>query len=322
LSSVQKGPTWLPKFWRKADPVHAAVEGETLKLNPDPGDAPSAPAPTAAGLPPRIHPLACVDPRAQLANDVEVGPFCVIGPDVAIAAGTKLLAHVTVMGQTTIGTDNVIYPNAVLGAPPQDKKFKGENTRLEIGNQNHIREGVTLHTGTVQGGGLTRIGNNNLLMVGTHLGHDVFVGDNCVMANTVMIAGHVHVKNNVVLSGCVGIHHFVTVNDYVYASGMIKITHDVPPYVKIDEGDRIRAVNSLGLRRNGFSEDDISAVEQAIFKLFLDRKRPPQSKVVEQLTTGEFAHLGANPHVQRVLEAMRLRSLHKHGRYLESLRNA
>jgi UDP-N-acetylglucosamine acyltransferase len=137
-----------------------------------------------------------------------------------------------------------------------------------------------------------------------------------------MIAGHVHVKNHVVLSGCVGLHHFVTVDDYAYAGGMIKITHDVPPFVKVDEGDRIRAVNSLGLRRNGFAEEDVQALEQAVFKLFLDRRRPPLTKVMADLETGEFAHLGANPHVKRVLEFLRRRSTHRHGRYLESLRNA
>jgi UDP-N-acetylglucosamine acyltransferase len=318
LSSVQRGSTWLPKFWRKADPVQVEVESPNLKINPDQGE----PTGLTAAIPPRVHPLACVDRSARLDSDVEVGPFCVVGPGVRIGAGTKLISHVTVMGQTSIGTGNQIFPNAVLGAPPQDKKFKGEETRLEIGNNNHIREGVTLHTGTVQGGGLTRIGNNNLLMVGTHLGHDVFLGDNCVLANNVMIAGHVHVKNNVVLSGCVGIHHFVTVDDFVYAGGMIKITHDVPPFVKVDEGDRIRAVNSLGLRRNGFNEEDISALEQAVYKLFLDRNRLPIAKIMASFRGGELAGLGANPQVARVLEFIDRRSQSKHGRFLETLRRA
>ncbi|MFT3787209.1 MAG: acyl-ACP--UDP-N-acetylglucosamine O-acyltransferase [Tepidisphaeraceae bacterium] len=270
-----------------------------------------------------IHPLAWVDPAAQLADDVEIGPFCVVGPEVVLGAGCRLTNNVTILGKTTIGAGNIFFPNAVLGAPPQDKKFKGEQTRLEIGDNNHFRESVTVHLGTDKGGGLTRIGSNNLLMVNVHLGHDVFVGNNCVLSNNMMVAGHVHIGNNVVLSGGVGIHHFVTIDDYVYVAGYSQLTHDVPPFVKVDGSDRIRGLNGVGLKRNGFTEGEIETLEQAVWRLFLDRDRPPISvNMPKFLPGGEFGELGASPHVQRILQFMERRAKGKHGRHLESMRTA
>ena len=159
----------------------------------------------------KISPLACVDPKATLAADIEIGPFCVIGPDVTIGAGTQLFSHVVVTGRTKIGQGNVIHPNAVIGGAPQDLKYKGEPTGVEIGNKNVIREAVTIHTGTVYGskvygGGITRVGDNNLLMVNAHIGHDAQIGSRCILANNVMIAGHIILGNNVVLNGGVGIN--------------------------------------------------------------------------------------------------------------------
>lgn len=316
MSIAQKGTNWLPRFFRKTDPVLPEDRLDTRPLDDRLG------LPVIAELPlkPTIHKLACVDPRAHIADGVEIGPFCVVGPDVTIGPGTKLLNSVTITGHTKVGANNIIFPNAVLGAIPQDKKFVGETTYLEIGDNNQIRENVTIHTGTGKGGGLTRVGSGNLIMVGCHLGHDVFIGDNCVLANNVLLAGHVHLGNHVILSGAAGIHHFVTVGDYAYTSGMIKITHDVPPFVKVDDDDRIRAVNSLGLRRNGFRDEDINAIEDVVWKLFLDKDRKPMNTILKQIRSGEFPALSANAHVMRVVEFLERRNQGKHGRYLESLR--
>ena len=319
MSIAQKGTTWLPRFLRKNDPLLADDRLDSIPLDDRMGP-PSNGEPSGVATVPIVHKLSCVDPRARLAEGVEIGPFCVIGPDVSVGAGTKIQNNVTIVGHTVLGANNLVFPNTVLGTIPQDKKFGGETTRLEIGDNNHIRENVTIHLGTGNGGGLTKIGSNNLLMVGVHLGHDVRVGDHCILANNVLLAGHVHLGNHVVLSGAVGIHHFVTVGDYAYSTGMIKINRDVPPFVKIDDDDRIRAVNSLGLRRNGFADSDISAIERAVWKLFLDKDRVPMNVLLGQFRDGAFPELSANAHVLRVIEFLERRNLGKHGRYLESQR--
>ena len=168
---------------------------------------------------PKISPLAVVDPKARLAEDVEVGPFCFIGPDVTIGAGCKLLPRATIMGHTTVGRDNVFHPGCVIGDAPQDLKYRGSDTRLEIGNGNNIREHVTIHVGTETGGGITCVGDKNLLMINAHVGHDAHIGSRCIIANNVMLAGHVSIGDNVAIMGGVGIHHFVTVGEYAYLAG-------------------------------------------------------------------------------------------------------
>jgi UDP-N-acetylglucosamine acyltransferase len=267
----------------------------------------------------RISPQACIDPRAQLAPDVEVGPFCVIGPDVKIGAGTRLIAHVCVTGRTTIGQGNIIHPNAVLGGPPQDLKFKGESTALEIGDNNVIREAVTINIGTaygskIFGGGVTRVGNGNLLMVNAHLGHDVQVGDHCILANNVMVAGHIVIGNRVNLNGGVGINAFVSIGEFAYIDGYSKIHHDVPPFIKTTD-NRVRALNDVGLRRAGVADSDIDSLDNATRRLFFNREKPFAAAMREFDTLN-----GINPHVKALIEFLRRRDQGKHGRYLESLR--
>jgi UDP-N-acetylglucosamine acyltransferase len=266
-----------------------------------------------------ISPHAVVDPKANLADDVEVGPFCVVGPDVTIGADTLLISHVVVLGNTRIGRGNIIHPHAVIGNAPQDLKYKGEPTGVEIGDHNHIRESVTIHCGTtyggsIHGGGVTRVGNNNLLMVNVHIGHDVQLGSRCVIANNSMIAGHIVIGDNVILNGGVGINAFVTVGEFAYVDAYSAIHHDVPPFVKVTD-DRVRALNKVGLKRAGFGSDDIDAIEEASRRLFLNRRRPLSKSLAEFDTMN-----GINPHVKRMIEFLRRRNLGKHGRYLESLR--
>ena len=263
---------------------------------------------------PKISPHAIIDPSAELAEDVEVGPFCVIGPAVKIGSGCRLLNNVTILGRTTIGKDNVFFPNAVIGASPQDKKFKGETTELTIGNANVFREAVTIHVGTEKGGGITRVGDNGLYMVNAHIGHDAQIGNNVVVSNNAMIAGHVVCENNVALMGGVGVHHYVTLGESAYIGGYSRIHYDVPPFCKVDGADQIRGLNKIGLKRAGYSEDDIEALDDAYRRLFSRRK--PMAVAMAEFDMQN----GINPYVKQMLEFLQRRSTGKNGRYLETLR--
>ncbi len=267
---------------------------------------------------PRIHPLAHVDPRAELAPDVEVGAFCVVGPHVSLGPGCRLLPHAMVLGHTTCGSDNTFHPFCVVGGDPQDKKFAGEDTYLVLGDGNDIREHVTIHCGTATGGGTTRVGDSNLLMVGAHIGHDAIVGSGCVIGNNVMLAGHVVIGDRVSMMGGSAVHHFVTIGDYVFIAGYAQIHADIPPYVKVAGNDDIRAINVVGIRRGGkVSEDDLAALEVAAKALFLRRKTPMSVKI-----DAMKADSNLNPRVRQVIDSIERRSRGKHGRYLEGLRHA
>jgi UDP-N-acetylglucosamine acyltransferase len=264
---------------------------------------------------PRISPHAVIDPAANIAEDVEIGPFCVIGPEVTIGSGCRLLNSVTVLGTTTIGKDNVFFPNAVIGAAPQDKKFKGSSTRLEIGSGNVFREAATLHTGTEKGGGITSVGDNGLYMVNCHIGHDSQIGDDVVISNNVMISGHVVVGDYVAMMGGAGVHHFATIGKHAYVGAYSRIHHDVPPFCKVDGADQVRAVNATGLRRAGFCEEDIGAIDEACRALFSRRKQP------FAVTLGEYQNAqGLNPHVKFLIDFLVQRDTGKNGRFLEAQR--
>jgi UDP-N-acetylglucosamine acyltransferase len=263
---------------------------------------------------PKISPHAVIDPLAEIAEDVEVGPFCVIGPKVKIGSGCRLLNNVTILGRTTIGKDNVFFPNAVIGAAPQDKKFKGETTELIIGNANVFREAVTIHVGTDLGGGVTQIGDNGLYMVNAHIGHDARIGNGVVIANNVMISGHVVCENNVAIMGGVGIHHFVTVGEGAYIGGYSRVHYDVPPFCKVDGADEVRGLNETGLKRAGYSQEDIDALDEAYRKLF--GKKKPMAVAISEFELQN----GINPYVKQMVEFLQRRSVGKYGRYLETLR--
>lgn len=262
---------------------------------------------------PKISPQSVIDPKAELAEDVEVGPFCVIGPNVKLGPGCKLHSHVVITGHTTVGRNNIFYPNAVIGCPPQDRKFKGAPTRVEIGEDNLFREAVTIHLGTEKGGGVTRVGNGNFLMVNTHLGHDVQVGNGCLFANNCMLGGHVVVGNYVSMMGGVAIHHLVTVGELTYIGGYSRIHHDVPPYCKVDGSDNVRMLNSKGLRINGFAEADVEALE-AVHRQLFHRDKPLAVAMAQFDLTN-----GINPYVKKLIEFLERRAQARHGRYMESV---
>ncbi|HAR44297.1 MAG TPA: acyl-[acyl-carrier-protein]--UDP-N-acetylglucosamine O-acyltransferase, partial [Bdellovibrionales bacterium] len=213
-----------------------------------------------------IHPSAQVHPEAKVDPDCEIGPWCTVGKNVRVGKATRLISHVVLDGWTEIGENNLIFPFAVLGAIPQDLKYKGEPTRLVIGNGNTIREAVTMNLGTVGGGGVTQVGDKNLFMAYTHLGHDCIVGNNCIMANSAGLAGHVTLQDYVTIGGMTGVSQFVRVGSHAYVGGQSGVEKDVPPFC-IAIGSRpcaLKSANIVGLRRRGFHSDVISKINEVI----------------------------------------------------------
>ncbi|MBI1337052.1 MAG: acyl-ACP--UDP-N-acetylglucosamine O-acyltransferase [Phycisphaera sp.] len=227
---------------------------------------------------PDIHPSSVVEDGARLGGGVSVGPFCYVARDVSLGEGTRLVSHVSVVGNTTVGKRNVIWPNAVIGGQPQDLKHQGEPTSLVIGDDNDIREGVTMHVGTVNGGGVTRVGSGCLIMVGCHVAHDCHVGDHAILANAVGLSGHVRVEDHARIGGQVGIHHFVTVGQFSFVGGLCRILQDVPPFMIVDGTPaRVRGVNTVGLTRNGFDPQSIENLKRCYRILFRDQQPEAQS---------------------------------------------
>lgn len=211
-----------------------------------------------------IHPTAIVDPTAQLASDVEVGPFSVIGPDVEIDAGSVIGPHVVIKGPTRIGKRNRIFQFASVGEDCQDKKYAGESTRLEIGDDNVIRESVTLHRGTIQDRGVTTIGSRNLFMAYSHVGHDCVIGDDCILANQATLAGHVKLGNFAILGGLSAIHQFCHMGEHAMVGGCSAITKDVPAFIMVSGNPASpHGLNSIGLKRRGFSDEGVRALGEA-----------------------------------------------------------
>ena len=210
-----------------------------------------------------IHPTAIVDAAAELAASVSVGAYAVVGARVRIGAGTTIGPHTVVDGRTTIGCDNRIHGHCSIGGPPQDKKYAGEDTALEIGNGNTIREFCTLNTGTAQDEGVTRVGHDNWIMAYVHIAHDCRVGDHTILANAVQLAGHVHVGDWAILGGLTGVHQFVRIGAHAMAGFSSRLAQDLPPFV-MAAGNPVQAqgFNQEGLRRRGFSEARIGAVKQ------------------------------------------------------------
>lgn len=213
-----------------------------------------------------------IDPRAELAFDVEIGPFCTIGPDVQIGRGTRLLGHVTLSGDVTIGEFNTIGPFVAIGEPPQDVSYKGTATRVEIGDHNVFREGVTIHRASEKEDGLTRIGHHNILGAGAHIAHDCQLGDWIRIAERTVLGGHVHVENGCELAEGAAVVHNVTLGGYSYLGTRSKATQDVPPYLLVDGcPSRVRCVNTARLRRLGFSDASVTALRE-LYKLLYRAK--------------------------------------------------
>ena len=218
-----------------------------------------------------IHPTAIVEPGARLGEGVFVGPYCTVGPDVVLQDESRLISHVVVAGRTTIGPRTTVYPFASIGMPPQDLKYKGEPSRLEIGADNVIREHVTMNTGTEGGGMLTRIGDHGLFMMGAHVAHDCMVGNHVIFANNATLGGHVVVDDYAIIGGLAAVHQFCRVGAHAIIGGVSAVVQDVIPYGSAS-GDRARLIglNIVGLRRREFSRTDIQALRTAYRLLFAE----------------------------------------------------
>jgi UDP-N-acetylglucosamine acyltransferase len=220
-----------------------------------------------------IHPSAIIDPNAQLGDNITIGPYCIIGAMVKIGDGCILHSHVVMDGNTHIGDDCKIFPFATIGLPTPDLKYKGEDTKLRIGNNNTIREQVTINPGTLQDKGVTEIGDNNLLMVGVHIAHDCVVGNGNIFANNATLAGHVTIGNNVVIGGMTAFHQRVRIGDHAMIGGMSGVEHDVIPYgLVMGERARLAGLNLVGLDRHGFDKGDIKILMKAFKQLFLSKE--------------------------------------------------
>jgi UDP-N-acetylglucosamine acyltransferase len=234
---------------------------------------------------PRIHPTAIVDPRARLADDVTVGPLTVIEGEVDIGAGSRVGAHALVKGPTRIGCRTRIGAYASVGGDPQDKKYRGERSELVIGDDNTIHEFVTLNRGTAEGGGVTRIGNDNWIMAYVHIAHDCQVGSHTIFANNATLAGHVEIGDWVVLGGFAGVHQFCKVGPHAFAAMYSAINRDVPPFIYVAGQFAVpRGVNAEGLKRRGFDAARIGAIKRAYRTLYLAHKTLEEARaaLVEQ----------------------------------------
>lgn len=220
---------------------------------------------------PLIHPTAVIDPSATLGTNVRVGAFSLIGAEVEIGDGSVIGPHCSVIGPTRIGRDNHLVGHVALGGDPQDKKFAGERTELVIGDRNVIREFVTVSRGTGNGGGITRVGNDNWFLAYTHVAHDCVVGDHCVFSNNTTLAGHVHVGNHVIISGFAGAHQFCRIGDHAFLGMGALINGDVPPYTMVGGNSlgRPRGINSEGLKRRGFDTERLAAIKRAYRALYV-----------------------------------------------------
>lgn len=230
-----------------------------------------------------VHPSAIVDPKARIAESAEIGPFCVIGAEAEIGARTRLLAHVYVEGPIAIGEDNIFQPYSTVGVAPQDLKYKGERSETRIGHRNLIREFVTIHRGTEGGGGVTAIGDGNLLQAYAHVAHDCQIGSHCILAHSATLGGHVTVEDYAVVGAHSGVHQFCRIGEHCYIGGYSVITQDVPPYslVVTERNARLFGVNKVGLERRGFPAEAIQGLHKAF--RFLTKSGLNTSQALEKI---------------------------------------
>lgn len=242
----------------------------------------------------RIHSTAIVDPKARIADGVEIGPYSIVGPHVEIGPNTVIGPHVVIEGYTRIGADNRIFQFCSIGAAPQDKKYAGEETRLEIGDRNTIRESCTFNIGTIQDGGLTKVGNDNWIMAYVHVAHDCIVGNNVIFANSVQLAGHVQVGDFVIIGGLSGVHQFVRIGAHAMAGMTTSLSQDLPPYVMASGNPaEARGMNFEGLRRRGFSDEAIAALRRAYKSLYKSGLRLEEAR--EAIAAEQEAHPELRP---------------------------
>jgi UDP-N-acetylglucosamine acyltransferase len=244
-----------------------------------------------------IHPTAIIDSKAKLGANVAVGPYSVIGADVVLHENIEIASHVVIEGPCEIGSGTVIFPFASIGQPPQDLKYAGEPTQLIMGERNVIREYVTMNRGTVGGGGLTKVGDDNLFMAQAHIAHDCIVGSHNVFANAASLAGHVEVRDHIIIGAYTGIHQFCRIGNYAFIGAYSKIVKDALPYARTDGNDaKCYGANTIGLRRQGFSNEAIRNIQHAFHILLTSKLNTTQA--LERLK----AEMTGLPEIEYVIE--------------------
>jgi UDP-N-acetylglucosamine acyltransferase len=278
----------------------------------EPLDNELLPVVASVGRPPEIHATAVVEEGARIADDVRVGPYCVVSAGAVIGRGTVLANHVTISGSVSIGERNRILPNCVIGGEPQDVSYRGTDTRVEIGDDNLIREGVTINRASEKEDGVTSVGSHNFLMAACHVAHDCRIGDHVIIANGTLLGGHVRVHSRASLSGMVAVHHWATIGGWAFVAGLSRVLHDVPPFM-LCEGSpaRPRCINVVALRRSGFSQAAIEAVSEAYRLLY--RAKVGVEPAREILRTQAMLV----PQVEELLEFLEHQQQGRHGRARE-----
>ena len=262
-----------------------------------------------------IHEWASIDPSARLADDVEVGPFCVIGADVVIGPGSVLANHVTVLDRVHMGSGNTVYPYAVLGGLPQVKGIDPGDGALTIGDGNVFREYATVNVGVAQYGGLTEVGSDGLFMACSHVAHDCTIGNDVVLGNAVLLGGHITVGDGAYLCGAAAAHHFTRIGRLAYVGGMSRIVHDIPPFMKVEGSPaKVRALNDIGLRRHGFEDGRIDALWRAYRLIW--RSDDPRSAVLKRIENDP----AATEDVRELTAFLRQAEEGRHGRANEGKR--
>jgi UDP-N-acetylglucosamine acyltransferase len=247
-----------------------------------------------------VHPTAIVYDGAELADGVEVGPFCIVGEKVRIGADTRLKSHVVIEGSTELGQRNEVWPFAVLGGPPQHTAYKGEDTRLVIGDDNVIREHATMNLGTVNGGGITKVGSNGFFMIESHVGHDCIVGDNVLLIKQATLGGHCLIDDFVIVGGLAAVHQFCRVGRYAFIGGLAAVVKDVIPYGSVwGNHAHLEGLNLVGLKRRGFSRETINTLRAAYRLLFAD-EGTFQERLEDTAET-----FGDSPEVMEILDFIR-----------------
>jgi UDP-N-acetylglucosamine acyltransferase len=251
-----------------------------------------------------VHPTAVVERGAELGEEVEIGPFCWVGPRVTLESGVRLASHVVVAGRTRIGKGTRVFPFASLGHEPQDLKYRGEDTTLEIGAGCTIREGVTMNPGTAGGGGLTKVGDRCTFLANSHVAHDCKVANHVILSNNVMLAGHCHIGEYAILGGGAGVHQFVRIGRYAFIGGLAGVENDVIPYgMALGNRAGLAGLNIIGLKRHGFSREQIQNLRHAYRLLF-----SAEGTLSERLADLEGDDIAKDPHVREILDFIKTQS--------------
>ena len=258
-----------------------------------------------------------IHPAAEIDEQVEIGPFCVIGPHVRVGRGTRLENSVTLMGHVILGEENHVYPGTVIGGEPQDVSYSGGDTKVLIGNHNTIRECVTINRGSEKEAGITQIGDHNFLMACSHVAHDCRLDNHIILPSGTLLGGHVHVHDHAVISGGVGVHHYATIGSYSFVAGLSAVRHDVPPYMLVEgHPARPRCINVVALKRNNFSQDTIDCLAEAHRLLYRAKVGLDNAREILR-TSGQLV-----PHVNHLLTFVQEQQEGRHGRGRERTRRA